>query len=146
MEEGGKVDTTEHLQRLKNQRKKERLAQPKRTRIYVPSQFDVLFGKGTPFQDHVGNIKFRSLIADCSKEYDNGNQKGGKMTIAQDIVDTVRESSGMFLKCDEDGSWVDVDNLTARKKVSTAFRTLRGYKDGRKSEAKAKISKSSSNY
>jgi hypothetical protein len=91
--------------------------------IYVPMSCDVLFGKGTPIQNHVGNTKFRGLVADCQKSYEKA-QKGLKLILAQEIVDTVIQSAGMFLKPDG-GVWVPVENDAARRKVSTAFRTLR---------------------
>jgi hypothetical protein len=84
---------------------------------------DVLFGKGTPIQNHVGNKNFRLLIADCQKRYEKA-QKGEKITFAQEIVDTVIESAGMFLKPNGD-VWVPVENDAAKTKVSAVFRTLR---------------------
>jgi hypothetical protein len=91
--------------------------------IYVPMSRDVLFGKGTPVQNHVGNKKFRALIADCQKRYEKANN-GEKTNLAQEIVDIVIQSTGMFLKPDGE-IWFPVENNTARRKVSTAFRTLR---------------------
>jgi hypothetical protein len=91
--------------------------------IYVPMSRDVLFGKGTPVQNHVGNRKFRLLIADCLKRYEKA-KKGEKTILAQEIVDTVIGYSGMFLKPDGD-MWLSVENGTAKRKASTAFRTLR---------------------
>jgi hypothetical protein len=84
---------------------------------------DVLFGKGSRNQDHAGNKKFRALIADCLKSYEKA-KKGEKLILAQAIVDTVIESSGMFLKPDGD-VWIPVENDAARTKVSVAFRTMR---------------------
>jgi hypothetical protein len=52
-------------------------------------------------QNHVGNKKFRGLIADCQKRYEKA-QKGEKTILAQEIVDTVIQSAGMFLKPDGD--------------------------------------------
>jgi hypothetical protein len=91
--------------------------------IYVPMSCDVLFGKGFPIRNHVGNKKFRALIADCQKSYEKA-KRGEKIILAQAIVDTLIESSGMFLKPDGD-VWFRVENDVARTKVSDAFRTLR---------------------
>jgi hypothetical protein len=91
--------------------------------IYVPMICDVLFGKGFPIQNLLGNKKFRTLIADCQKSYEKA-KKGEKIILAQAIVDTVIESPGMFLKPDGD-AWLPVENDAARTKVSDAFRTLR---------------------
>jgi hypothetical protein len=122
--EGGTIsDIDSYRQRLVRQRRQERLIQPRRTMIYVPMSCDVLFGKGTPIQNYVGNKKLRGLITDCQKSYEKA-KKGEKIRLAQEIVDTVIESSGMFLKPDG-GMWLSVDNDAARTKVSAAFRTMR---------------------
>ncbi|CAJ1945936.1 unnamed protein product [Cylindrotheca closterium] len=146
---------------LEQERKKERLSNPPRVRIMVPSPNDVLFGKGTPVQNHVGNKKLRRLVMDCQKSYEKA-EKGTKILVAQEIVDIVLESSGRFLRPADNGmpsafseassddntngnnnnnnnnnsianngvtgygcSWINVDNESARTKVSAAFRTLR---------------------
>jgi hypothetical protein len=121
---GGTIsDIDSYRQRLVRQRLQERLSQPQRTMIYVPMSCDVLFGKGFPIRNHVGNKKFRALIADCQKSYEKA-KRGEKIILAQAIVDTLIESSGMFLKPDGD-VWFPVENDVARTKVSDAFRTLR---------------------
>jgi hypothetical protein len=122
--EGGTIsDIDSYRQGLVRQRRQERLSQPRRMMIYVPMGRDVLFGKGTPAQNHVGNLKYRALIADCQKRYEKANN-GEKTILVQDIVDIVIQSSGMFLKPDGE-IWFPVENDAARRKVSTAFRTLR---------------------
>jgi len=131
---------------LEQERKKERLSTPPRARIMVPSPNDVLFGKGSPMQNHVGNKKFRLLIMDCRKSYEKA-EKGTKIRVAQEIVNIVLESSGRFLRLADNTvnltdhsessdpsssaitgyncGWIHVDNESARTKVSAAFRTLR---------------------
>ena len=44
--------------------------------------------------------------------------------MVQEIVDTVKQSSGLFLRMD-DGGWVVVDDSAAAYKVGAVFRTLR---------------------
>lgn len=132
---------------LEDQRKKERLSNPPRARIMVPSANDVLFGKGSPVQNHIGNKKLRRLVMDCQKSYEKA-EKGTKIMVAQEIVNIVLESSGRFLRpadnatptflesSSEDGNqhhavneygcgWINVDKKSACTKVSAAFRTLR---------------------
>jgi hypothetical protein len=122
--EGGTITNTDsYRQQLVRQRRQERLSQPRRITIYVPMSCDVLFGKGAPIQNHVGNKKFRALIADCQKRYEK-SKRGEKILLAQEIVDTVIESSGMFLKPHGD-VWLPVGNDAAKTKVSTLFRTMR---------------------
>ncbi|CAJ1939093.1 unnamed protein product [Cylindrotheca closterium] len=110
--------------RLRNQRKVERLSQSaRRNAIHIPSDYDVLLGKGFSAQNHFGNKEFRQLVVSRQSVYDSA-EKGSKLQIAQGIVDIVHQSSGMFLK-QEDKLWIPVDNSVARTKVSAAFRTLR---------------------
>ena len=85
--------------------------------------FDVLHGKGTPFQEHPGNQRFRAKVAEHHKQYEKVG-RGEKIKVAQAIVDNVIQNAGMFLKPDI-GTWISVDNGTARDKVSATFRTMR---------------------
>lgn len=117
------IDDPDYRLQLRNQRKVERLTQPRRSAIREPSDYDVLLGKGFSTQNHFGNKEFRQLVASKHTVYD-GAEKGAKLQIAQDIVDIVHQSSGMFLK-QEGELWIPVDNSVARTKVSAAFRTLR---------------------
>eukprot|EP00980_Cylindrotheca_fusiformis_P029841 scaffold23925_cov157-Cylindrotheca_fusiformis.AAC.4 len=134
VEMGGNETTDEHRQWLEGQRMIERQTKPPRDRVLVPFRFDVLFGKGNPLQNHFGNIKLRQLIADCVKTYEKtGN--GEKYLVVQAIVNTVKQSSGRFLKADDD-SWIVVDDADAERKVSAHFRTLRFFKRGPKNVAK----------
>jgi len=123
LREDGVIERSEHRRSLEARRKKERLTYPSRTRVGVPGRFDVIFGKGSRFQNHVGNVNFRSFIAACRKTYDK-TERGEKHVLIQEIVDTVKQSSGLFLKAD-DGDWIVVDDAAAAYKVGAAFRTLR---------------------
>ena len=76
-----------------------------------------------------GNVKFRGFIADCRKTYEK-TKRGKKYHLVQEIVDTVKQSSGLFLKADDEG-WIVVDDAAAGFKVGALFRTLRT-QDGRK--------------
>jgi hypothetical protein len=111
----------------------ERRSKPRRNRIYFPGRFDVLFGKGSPLQRHIGNVKFRGLIADCRKTYEKAD-KGKKYYVSQAVVETVKQSSGLFLKHDDDDAWIVVDDTAAELKVGTLFRSLR---EGKRNSKKA---------
>lgn len=123
IEEGGKITTKLYVQWLEEQRRKERRTKPRRNRIFVPGLFDVLFGKGSPLQNHTGNVKLRGLIADCREKYDKA-EKGQKSFVSRAVVETVKQSSGLFLKQD-DGAWIVVGDSQAELKVATLFRSLR---------------------
>lgn len=59
---------------------------------------DVLLGRGSGPNDHVGNIKFRDLVHDRKPEYLSTNHRQTKATIAKNIVDQVYQRGGRFLK------------------------------------------------
>jgi hypothetical protein len=97
----------------------ERRQQPRRQKVHVPFKADILFGKGT----HPGNIQLRSLVSERYKIYQKA-EKGQKRQIAQEIVQTIQQSAGFFLRPDGD-SLICVDDEGARQKVSALFRTIR---------------------
>jgi len=92
------------------------------TKLIVPGPFDVLIGKSYMCREHIGNIRYRSLVANHQTQYKNLSSLD-KTAMALMIVGMVKESSGRFLKGDS-GSWVEVDDKVARKKVSHCFRTI----------------------
>jgi len=104
-------------------RSEERLNQPIRRNIGIPSKVDVLFGKGTPYRTHPGNVQLRAMVSERFKLYGKA-EKGQKKQIVEDIIKTIQKQSGLFLRPDGD-SWVCVENDAARQKVSASFRTLR---------------------
>jgi cystathionine beta-lyase family protein involved in aluminum resistance len=118
----GEITTDVHRQVLEKRRKKERLVHEVR-RVGVPGRNDVLFGRGKAIQNHVGNIKFRSLVEDCKEMYDKAT-RDEKCQITQEIVQVVQQATGRFLKDDGTG-WVEVGRDVARLKVSHTFRGLR---------------------
>lgn len=132
IKEGGIMETKHWKTWLESQRRKERRTLPRRSRIFVPGTFDVLFGKGSPLQNHTGNVKLRGLIADVKATYEK-TEKGRKNEVTQAVIEIVKESSGLFLKQDGD-VWIVVDDAAAQLKVSTLFRSLRGGKRSKKAE------------
>lgn len=59
---------------------------------------DVLLGRGSGPNDHVGNIQFRDLIHGRKSEYLSTNHRQTKALIAKEIVDQVYQRGGRFLK------------------------------------------------
>jgi hypothetical protein len=91
--------------------------------IRDPLQNDILLGRGKPIQERLGNVRFREMLDKHIDKYDRG-EKGAKYYTAY-LVHLVKEGGGRFLMELEDGGWVEVDEATAREKVSRAFRTRR---------------------
>ena len=98
-------------------------------RVVVPGPFDVLLGRGRLIQEHLGNLRYRQMIDDLRETYDSVS-KLEKTNIAKKIVQVVHASHGRFLQKDEGVGfggffWIEVDDDTAREKVSHSFRNRR---------------------
>lgn len=95
---------------------------------------DVLFGRGSGPNDHEGNIRFRQLVADRKEEYLATNHRQTKAKIAREIVDTIINEQGRFLKKVEHfeatqlgipkgvEAWIAVDDDTVMEKAKQALR------------------------
>eukprot|EP00934_Nitzschia_sp_Nitz4_P003017 Nitzschia sp. Nitz4//scaffold9_size221794//175589//177369//NITZ4_001373-RA/size221794-snap-gene-0.190-mRNA-1//-1//CDS//3329561082//3007//frame0 len=104
---------------------------PASSRVPAPGFHDILLGRGRLSQEHWGNMRFRQMIEEHQHQYEKAS-KVEKTVLAADLVSMVRSTQGRFLK--EDGSmWVEVDDVTARKKVANCFRTMRHRKKKDKS-------------
>ena len=129
-----------HVEHLTKQRTLERQRRVHGVKgvVGVPDQKDVLCGKGKSIQNHIGNIRFRQLVQDCRSTYDNADSDEKKrMTL--EVLEIVKQSGGRFLKDESELGWIEVDNETARLKVSSTFRSARKpeYK-GRKEDKPAR--------
>lgn len=96
-------------------------------RILQPSQFDVLFGRGKPYQGHAGNIRLHKIV-DLYKPRYSQARRHEKTEIAEEIVQFIKTPSnnnkpGRFLKrVENEEAWVEVSDSVARDKVSHALR------------------------
>jgi hypothetical protein len=89
--------------------------------FYIPGRFDVMLGRGCICNNHPGNIKFRGVVDDAKFTYDK-SQRRHKTIITEKIVQAIKKK-GRFLKKENYG-WVQIDDETARLKVSHTFRDL----------------------
>jgi hypothetical protein len=124
------------------------LIQPNQQRVLAGlSQYDVIEGRGTAANEHVGNIRFRRKIAKHYHAYSK-LKDGQKHTLAAAIVAEVYAEGGRFMKKVSDGNgksnsktkknkkgsggvggvWVEVSHERAKKKAQTLLRdyTLKG--------------------
>jgi hypothetical protein len=118
----GETQVERHLEWIQQRRKREELDQNTK-RIMVLSPFDVIMGRDKLAQEHVGNIHYLDIIETHLDMYD-GFSKVEKTELASRIVDGMHKSGGRFLKWDGTG-WIEIDDKTARSKVSMAFRSKR---------------------
>jgi hypothetical protein len=128
----GKLTTKDHGEKLEKRRKLERMenaSNNNKVRVGIPGRHDVLLGRGKASYEHMGNLRFRYCVESRAKQYDSAAGTSEKKKITHEIVQSVKDSTGRFLKDDAAG-WVEVEDDVARLKVSHAFRTLRGIKLG----------------
>ena len=60
---------------------------------------DVLCGRGSGPNEHIGNIEFRKLVLTRKAEYNHANtSRDTKGKIANDIINTVRSKGGRFVR------------------------------------------------
>jgi hypothetical protein len=93
--------------------------------IIVPAQNDVLLGRGKGYYQHLGNIRFRTVIESRRDDYDASSSGGQKRDISNQIIDAIHGMGGRFLKDDATFGWILADREVARQKVAHCFRALR---------------------
>jgi len=96
---------------------------------------DVLCGRGGRINAHIGNVQFRAMVCQRKEEY-LSKKKLAKAHIAAEIVYHVRGLGGRFLKEDPDGSWWDVGDQKAIKKVGQALREDASKEDEKDADGK----------
>jgi hypothetical protein len=118
----GESQVERHLEWIQQRRKREESVQDSK-RIMVPGPFDVIMGRDRLAQEHPGNFHYLHIIENHLVLYDTSSRVE-KTYLASQIVDGIHEIEGRFLKWDETG-WIEIDDKTARYKVSMAFRSKR---------------------
>jgi hypothetical protein len=95
------------------------------SRIHRPTQHDVLFGRGKPYQGHEGNQRLHKVVNLYKARYSQA-RRHEKTEIAEEIVQFIKTGgtkAGRFLKRVEgEECWVEVGDSIARDKVSHALR------------------------
>lgn len=92
------------------------------TSQYEPTANDVLCGRGGGTNAHVGNKRFRALVAQFQQTYLAAKRKE-KAAIARQIVKIIENNGGRFLqKNSATGLWELVTDKKATEKTSQALR------------------------
>lgn len=118
----GEAKVDQHLEWIQQRRIREESIQDSKL-ITVPGPFDVIMGRDRLAQEHPGNFHYLDAIETHLVMYDTLS-KVKKTKLSDQIVDGIHESGGRFLKRDKTG-WIEIDDRTARYKVSMAFRSKR---------------------
>ena len=85
-------------------------------------EHDVLCGRGGATNNHTGNKRFRSIVAEYQDEYLTAKKKE-KVLIATRVVERIKSKGGRFLKRDQSNDvWVEVPPKKAISKTSQALR------------------------
>jgi hypothetical protein len=96
-------------------------------RINRPEPFDVICGRGRPYQEHHGNKRLHEIAAVHKPQY-LVSKRRFKKGIAEMIVKSIKNDEtqpGRFLKRvddEDDEVWEDVSDEVAREKVSHVLR------------------------
>ena len=99
---------------------------PPQTQVIMhPGRYDVLYGRGQPNKYHHGNLALNLIVEVLLDEY-NSAPKGEKTAVADKAVEQIRKSGGRFLKQDDSGCWLVVENESdIREKVCKTFWSCR---------------------
>eukprot|EP00578_Thalassiosira_sp_NH16_P016407 CAMPEP_0181106452 /NCGR_PEP_ID=MMETSP1071-20121207/16540_1 /TAXON_ID=35127 /ORGANISM="Thalassiosira sp., Strain NH16" /LENGTH=269 /DNA_ID=CAMNT_0023189861 /DNA_START=40 /DNA_END=847 /DNA_ORIENTATION=+ len=103
----------------KRKRRKRRVLDTSRS--VTPRPNDVLFGRGSHANAHLGNVKFRRRALEYRPLYERSS-KEEKRRIADMLVDSVRREGSRFLERGEKGVWHEVIKGGAHTKASQALR------------------------
>ena len=109
-------------------------------KIKTLSPFDVLFEQSKFCQESVGNLNYSDFISSYQERYENAS-KNEKTSIADEVVQAVKESSGRFLK-EQDSYFVEVSDAMARDKVSISFGSLRKQTFKKRMESQCRLTTS----
>jgi len=89
---------------------------------YALSDYDVICGRGRRCFNHVGNQRFRKIVADMLPKYSDASAKLEKTIIICEVVNTIRRASpqGGFVKKDPmTGHYFEVGDFLAVRRLKT---------------------------
>lgn len=88
-----------------------------------PQEKDVICGRGRSTYQHAGNKLFRKIVEQFLERYSNATSKLGKSQVVSDIVSSVRNYGGDFVKLSkESGTYESVAERIVREKVGQGLR------------------------
>ena len=90
--------------------------------VDLPTNHDVLMGKGKSIQHHPGNTHLRDLVESCMVEYLNALQSREKRDVVYKVFSMIKARPARFLAKEEDGWWRESHDVDAIAKVTVLFR------------------------
>jgi hypothetical protein len=97
---------------------------PEEEHVILPTQTDVLLGRGKPIQNHPGNIRLGLIAQSLLQNYDDSAKRQEKTQLAAETAEKMKEAGARFLT-KVNGGWVVASDKLARERVSSTFRTVR---------------------
>jgi len=91
------------------------------TRIVVPANIDILFGRGKVYREHLGNLKMVDILEKNLARYESAGLKE-KSAVISEVTQEIKNQGARFVKM-ESYTWKEVDDKLAKEKVSHGFRT-----------------------
>ena len=111
--------SSEKKTKKKKKKKRERVIDE--GHVCIPTDDDVLFGRGGYTNSHPGNIRFRAKALEFRPMYEQST-KEEKYQISQLLLESVMNEGARFLEKGKDDQWHQVIGNGARKKASQALR------------------------
>lgn len=90
--------------------------------VIVPGELDIILGRGKGYQNHKGNVRYRHIVETQRPVYEALSTKKEKTKWIRDVVTSIYDGGGRFLRRDPLGRWIPIDQDMARDKVSHSFR------------------------
>ena len=84
---------------------------------FQPGPQHVICSRGQRALKHSGNKRFRGLIRASADAYDKACTKLEKSAVVTQIIDSIREGGGGFVRQQPSGAWCEVGDGVAREKV-----------------------------
>ncbi len=137
--------STKNASSVKAKKTSKKKKKPKRVidegQICIPTDDDILFGRGGYTNSHPGNIRFREKALEFRPVYERSS-KEEKYNISQMLLEAVTSEGARFLEKGQDGEWHQVIGNGARKKASQALRERMKGTPRRKGGAAANLTSS----
>lgn len=109
---------------------------------YPVSPYDVLVGRGRPFQDYPGNLHMVKLVECYASAYLQATSRPNKTLVLMTIVNEIKGLGGNFLNRVEGEGWKVVSDDVAREKVGQSMRfRLKNETDGGQNNPPSKTTK-----
>ena len=101
--------------------------------VFIPSQQDILTGRGKRTQLHPGNIRLSMMLDQRNEEYTNAPNRKAKREVVKKVYDQITKmDGGRFLRPSKSnpGSFeVIADEMACQDKIAHDFRTVRSLKN-----------------